>query len=132
MEDLIIFINDLATDLFYEKTFLLGKDLFQRGACYELFLIINSLEKDTTLYIHKYHNHVAIKHKNKLYDSTGEIENKEEYRPVTKDDMIYIDEYFGESYRHLNIKDKMLKELDKINIKEVIKRMNKAKEKVLS
>ena len=132
MENLITFINDLATDLFYEETFLLGKDLFQRGACYELFLIINSIEKDTTLHIHKSRNHVAIKHNDKLYDSTGEIQKKDDYRPVTDDDLSFIKEYYGEAYRHLNIKDKMLEELDKINIKEIIKRMNKPKEKVLT
>lgn len=131
MEELITFINDLATDLFYEKTYLLGKDLFQRGACYELFLIINSIEKGTRLRIHKTRNHVAFEYENELYDSTGQLDNKDDYRTPTKDDISFINEYFGESYRHLNIKETMLRELEIINIKEIRKRFNNKKQKVL-
>ena len=127
MNKLIEFINDLATDLFYEKTLLFGKDLFQRGACYELFLIINHLIKDTELYIHKTKNHVVIKYGKELYDSTGKINNKNEYRQVEKDDLKYINEYFGEGYRYLKIKDTLLNELDKIDISFLLNPMTKQK-----
>lgn len=132
MNKLIEFINDLATDLFYEKTLLFGKDLFQRGACYELFLIIQSIEKDIKLYIHKKHNHVTFEYKGELYDSTGQIQNKDDYRLPTNDDINFINEYFGEAYKFLKIKETMIKELEIINIKEIRKKFSNQKQKVLT
>lgn len=127
MLELIELINSLATELFYDKTYIDGKELFQRGCCYELFLIINKIIPEAELLICKNKNHVAIKYEDTLYDSKGIIQNQNDYKTPTRYDYYFIEENFGLSYKHLHIKENIINEIETINIKDILEKFKQKK-----
>ena len=131
MLDLIILINSLATELFFDKTYLDGEDLFQRGCCYELYLIINSILPETELLIHRDKDHVVIKYKNKIYDSKGLVTDIDDYGEINDLDNIYIEEFYGLHYRHLHVAENIINELYTINIEDLLNKFkNNNKKKI--
>ena len=120
MEYFITFINDVATDLFYDKFYINGRDLFLRGGCYEFYKIVKHFEPSIELYIHKSIDHCAFLFNGSLYDSTGIISDTNMYRKANSVDLSYIEEYFGASFINLHLSSVIVDEIENANIKQFV------------
>lgn len=130
MEFLIGFINDLATDLFYDKVYINGEDLFKSGGCYEFYKIIRHYVPSIELVIHKSIDHVAFLYNGDIYDASGKVDSSL-YRKLTKEDVDYISEYFGNGVSNLHLSETILSEIKLCNIEDTIyQKLELEKEKI--
>lgn len=122
MEMLINFINDLATDLYYERLYVDGKFLFLNGGCLNLVKIIQTYVPypTTQIYLKNDLEHCAIKYKNELYDATGKIIDYENYKLATPEDLLYMEDRFGNHLEYLHIYETIINELSMINISHIM------------
>lgn len=95
IEKFIVFVNDLTTEIFYERLRCNGEYLYQNGACYEFVKIMKEYFDIDNILLDKNFGHCAFEYKNKYYDSNGIIDNMEDYFKVDNDDMLYIMDRFG-------------------------------------
>ena len=115
LEKFIEFVADLVDefDFFYERE-INSKYYFLNGGCYELFKVINHYFPESRCVINKDLNHCAILYNGEIYDITGKIENKKDYRFVISQDIVYLESMIN--IRELNNKH-IINELDKCRIK---------------
>ncbi len=114
IEKFIVFINDLATDLFYDQLMCDGEVMFQCGACYEFVKIIKKYFDIQNILVNKEYNHCAFEYNGNYYDSKGIIDNRENFSIATEIDMLYIIERFGGNLSGYHIYENMINELSKI------------------
>lgn len=111
IEKFITFVNDLATEVYYEQLNCDGRTLFQNGACYEFIKIIKKFFEIDNILIEKGYNHCAFEYKGNYYDSTGLIKDKEKFSVATEEDILYIEERFGRHLIHYQIYETIISEL---------------------
>lgn len=75
------FIDELRNSDFYIQF------LFTQGSCYKLFNLLNKMFDDCTPYINLDITHVVTKHNDNLYDIYGKVDNMDDYKPMTEDDI---------------------------------------------
>lgn len=94
IEKFIIFVKDLALELFYDK---LGTqfDVFQICGCYEFCKILKCYYPEGKFYTNITNDHCVFFYKNKLYDSDGNITNDKnnEYREMNHIDHNYATDF---------------------------------------
>ena len=96
MEKFIDFVIDLVEeDEFFYNTGLDAKNYFLNGGCYELYKIINHYFPTTKCMVIENCCHCAIGYKNNIYDATGKLENKDEFRLANEVDKKYMEDNFG-------------------------------------
>ena len=122
MDYFISFLNDLATDLFYDITNAYGEQLFQRGACYEFAKIIKHYIPEATIYMSKDHYHCAVKIDDTLYDSKGVITNPQDFYEADEEDYDHMENTFGLELKYLNIAETIIEEMKECNIESIIKK----------
>lgn len=118
LEKFIEFVADLVDEFdFFCEVNINSKYYFLNGGCYELFKVVNHYFKDTKCVINKDLTHCAIFYNNEIYDITGKIKNKQDYRFIDKEDICYLENI-------LNIKElkneNIINELDKCRIKGIL------------
>lgn len=111
IERFINFINDLATEIYYEQLMCDGKTLFQCGACYEFVKIIKNFFEIDNILIDNDYCHCAIEYNGNYYDSLGIIRDKENFSVATEEDMLYIEERFGVHFIRYKIYETIMNEM---------------------
>lgn len=113
----IEFVADLVSefDIFYEQA-VDSKYYFNHGGCYELYKVAKHYFPTVECAMKKDYTHCAILYNNEIFDISGKIENIEEYRLATKDDIDYMEDRFGLHIKEIE-SENIITELDKCRIK---------------
>lgn len=114
IEKFIVFVNDLTTDIFYEKLYTTGEVLYFRGGCYILAQIIKNYYPSCDIVLSKYNDHCGVLYKGEVYDATGKVENKDDFAIANEEDILYMEDRFGGQLVHLNIYEVITKEIENI------------------
>lgn len=109
-------MNDLATNIYYERLFCDGKTLFQCGGCYEFVKIIKNYFEIDNILIEKKYDHCAFEYKGNYYDSNGLIKDKDKFSVATDKDILYIEDRFGIHLMRYQISDTLIKEISNIEM----------------
>jgi len=115
IEKFIEFINDLTTEVYYERLMCNGEILFQNGACYEFVKIMKNYFEIENVLIEKTFDHCAIEYKDNYYDSKGLIEDKDRFSIANDEDLLYIEDKFGGNLIRYQISDTIINEIANID-----------------
>ena len=122
MERFIEFVVDLVQedDFFYE-TGLRADDYFLNGGCYELYKIVNHYFPTTKCMVRNDNEHCAVGYEGNVYDATGKLENKDEFRLASEDDIKYMSDNFGTITKLYQLcADKIISDIEECNIKGML------------
>lgn len=114
IEKFIVFMNDLTTEIYYEKLMCNGETLFQSGACYEFVKIMKNFFEIENILIEKSFDHCAIEYKGNYYDSKGLIKEKDKFTIANDEDILYIEDKFGGHLTKYQISDTIINEISNI------------------
>lgn len=114
IEKFIVFLNDLTTEVFYERLRCNGEYLYQNGACYEFIKIMKEYFDIDNILINKKYSHFVFEYKNNYYDSMGIIENKENFLVATEEDILYMMDGFDGHLFSYHIYETMIDEISHI------------------
>ena len=115
IEKFIEFINDLTTELYYERLRVDGKYIYTHGAALTFIKIIENYFNIDNIYIKNDNEHCAFKYKDYLYDACGIIKNIEDYKIANSEDIIYMRNMFGDHLKDRYIYDTIINEMNKID-----------------
>ena len=120
MEKFIEFIKHLVDefDFLYERQ-VNAEYYFLHGGCYELYKVVKYYFSDVRCVIKKDLKHCAILYKDEIYDITGKIEDRENYKIADAEDIRYMEHCFGLNIKELK-KENIIAEIEKCNIKKFL------------
>lgn len=116
-EKFIEFVADLVDeyDFFLEQQ-VNSRYYFLYGGCYELYKIVNHYFKESQCVINKNTKHCAILYNGEIFDITGKVKDKEQYRLAEKTDIDYMENFFGIDIKELK-NETIIDEISKCDIK---------------
>ena len=130
MLDLIECILDSTTDLKHEAFCNLSTKQIQyfytHGGCYDFVKIVKHFLPDITILVNSdiKKAHCVFSYNNILYDANGEVENTNDYRIATEEDIEHMENSFGiDEYRYINGKpfvDAMIEILESCRLDSLI------------
>lgn len=127
MEHFIEFINDLTTELYYDRLRVDGKYIYTHGAALTFIKIIENYFNIDNVYIRNDNEHCAFSYKGVLYDAYGIIKNPSDFKIANNEDILYMIDMFGGHLKDRYIYDTVIGEMNKI---ENIPYLNNEKVKV--
>ena len=120
IERFIEFIVDLANDELYEKLDGNAKYYFLNGGCYELAKVLKKYIPNSKIVINNESDHCAILYNGKIYDASGIIEGRSNFKIANNEDIEYMEDKFGipekENINGAKISDFLINELKECNI----------------
>ena len=117
----IEFVIDLTNeDEVFAGTNFNAKMYFMNGGCYELYKIVKYYYPTAECLISKENNHCAILYENKIYDATGIRIDLDNFKIANKDDIEYMDNYFGLHIKKLEA-SKLIDDVNDCNIEKILK-----------
>ena len=128
MEEFIDFIINLTDEEIGDYLDGDVKHYFLNGGCYEFAKILNNYVQESRIVINKDSNHCGILHFGNVYDATGKVHKKEEFRVATDKDKEYMEFRFGILEKHKvngkKISEYLISVLDQCYIADILKKVN--------
>lgn len=120
MARFIEFVADLVSefDIFNERE-VNAYYYFLHGGCYELYKVVKHYFPTAQCMIRNDYKHCAVLYNNEIFDVTGKIEEIDQYKLATPEDIDYMEDRFGLRIAELQDKN-IIEELDKCRVKGIL------------
>lgn len=92
---------------------------FMNGGCFQFVEIMKYYFNDSIIMLNKDYTHCCIMIDNNLYDASGKLEDKNNYKIANDIDILYCKNYFGfNEYKYVNnelLVERIIRSINSIN-----------------